>query len=121
MKIKRFTAATMREAMHQVRSTLSADAVILESRRTATGVEVVAAVDYDHLTPPDVLAAEMQEHAPAAPAPRYRAAGLVASKSARGVRPIAVGAALASVIPSADAGFSLAYRAAFSRIVSLTG
>lgn len=52
MKIKRFTAATMREAMSQVRSTLSADAVILESRRTATGVEVVAAVDYDHLAPP---------------------------------------------------------------------
>ena len=52
MKIKRFTAATMREAMNQVRSTLSADAVIIESRRTATGVEVVAAVDYDHLAPP---------------------------------------------------------------------
>lgn len=51
MKIKRFTAATMREAMNQVRTTLSADAVILESRRTATGVEVVAAVDYDHLAP----------------------------------------------------------------------
>ena len=70
MKIKRFTAPSMREAMNQVRSTLSADAVILESRRTATGVEVVAAVDYDHLTPPDVLAAQLQAHAPAAPAPR---------------------------------------------------
>ena len=70
MKIKRFTAPSMREAMNQVRSTLSADAVILESRRTATGVEVVAAVDYDHLTPPAVLAAELQQQAPAAAAPR---------------------------------------------------
>jgi len=52
MKIKRFAAATMREAMNQVRTVLSADAVILESRRTATGVEVVAAIDYDHLAPP---------------------------------------------------------------------
>ncbi|MDO9451361.1 MAG: flagellar biosynthesis protein FlhF [Stagnimonas sp.] len=51
MKIKRFNAPTMRDAMNQVRTTLSADAVILESRRTATGVEVVAAVDYDHLAP----------------------------------------------------------------------
>jgi len=51
VKIKRFAAATMREAMSQVRSTLSADAVILESRRTATGVEVVAAVDCEHIAP----------------------------------------------------------------------
>jgi flagellar biosynthesis protein FlhF len=51
MKIKRFTAPSMRDAMHQVRSTLSADAVILESRRTANGVEVVAAVDCEHLAP----------------------------------------------------------------------
>lgn len=56
MKIKRFAAATMREAMREVRATLSADAVILESRRTATGVEVVAAIDYDHLAPPPAAA-----------------------------------------------------------------
>jgi len=64
MKIKRFTAPSMREAMNQVRTTLSADAVILESRRTATGVEVVAAIDYDHLSPP--TAAEMPSPAAAA-------------------------------------------------------
>ncbi len=52
MKIKRFTAPTMRDAMNQVRTTLSADAVILESRRTANGVEVVAAIDCDHFAPP---------------------------------------------------------------------
>ena len=56
MKIKRFAAATMREAMREVRATLSADAVILESRRTATGGEVVAAIDYDHLAPPPAAA-----------------------------------------------------------------
>jgi len=66
MKIKRFTANTMREAMQQVRTTLSADAVILESRRTATGVEVVAAVDYDHLMPTPTPAAEPAATATAA-------------------------------------------------------
>lgn len=47
MKIKRFTARNMREAMNKVRDELSDQAVILESRRLADGVEVVAAVDYD--------------------------------------------------------------------------
>src|SRR5581483_1160833 len=47
MKIKRFTAATMREAIRLVRDEQGPDAVILSNRRVDSGVEVVAAVDYD--------------------------------------------------------------------------
>jgi flagellar biosynthesis protein FlhF len=47
MKIKRFTAKNMREAMRQVREEQGADAVILSSRRLSDGIEVVAATDYD--------------------------------------------------------------------------
>lgn len=47
MKIKRFVAKNMREAIRQVREEQGPDAVILSNRRTADGIEVVAAVDYD--------------------------------------------------------------------------
>lgn len=47
MKIKRFQARSMREAIRLVREEQGPDAVILSNRRTADGVEVVAAVDYD--------------------------------------------------------------------------
>jgi flagellar biosynthesis protein FlhF len=47
MKIKRYTADSMRAALAQVRAEQGADAVILSSRRGAEGIEVIAAVDYD--------------------------------------------------------------------------
>jgi len=47
MKIKRFLAKNMREAMQLVREEQGPDAVILSNRRIDGGVEVVAAVDYD--------------------------------------------------------------------------
>lgn len=47
MKIKRFTAKTMRDAMRQVRDEQGPDAVILSQQRVEHGIEVVAAVDYD--------------------------------------------------------------------------
>ncbi|WP_428312342.1 flagellar biosynthesis protein FlhF [Hydrocarboniphaga sp.] len=47
MKIKRFQANTMREAIRLVREEQGADAVILSNRRIPGGVEVVAATDYD--------------------------------------------------------------------------
>ena len=68
MKIKRFQAASMREAMKQVREAFSDDAVILESRRTAQGVEVVAATDYDTLSPADAQR-PLAEAPPANPPP----------------------------------------------------
>jgi flagellar biosynthesis protein FlhF len=47
MKIKRYTATSMRAALAQVRAEQGADAVILSSRRSEEGIEVIAAVDYD--------------------------------------------------------------------------
>jgi flagellar biosynthesis protein FlhF len=47
MKIKRYTAPSMREALARVRAEQGADAVILSSRRGEDGIEVIAAVDYD--------------------------------------------------------------------------
>ena len=70
MKIKRYTAASMREALAQVRAEQGADAVILSSRRGEDGVEVIAAVDYDEAL---FVAANRQRVAaasPAAPAPQ---------------------------------------------------
>lgn len=45
MKIRRFTGADMRDALRQVRNALGADAVILETTHSPTGVEISAAVD----------------------------------------------------------------------------
>jgi len=47
MKIKRFTGSDMRQAIRNVRDALGADAVILSSSKTKSGIEVVAAIDYD--------------------------------------------------------------------------
>jgi flagellar biosynthesis protein FlhF len=47
MKIKRYTASSMRAALAQVRAEQGADAVILSSRRGENCIEVIAAVDYD--------------------------------------------------------------------------
>ncbi|HXA93394.1 MAG TPA: flagellar biosynthesis protein FlhF [Steroidobacteraceae bacterium] len=47
MKITRHTAPDMRQALRAVRDQLGPDAVILTSRRTPTGVEVTAAMDFD--------------------------------------------------------------------------
>lgn len=47
MKIKRFLAPDMRQAMRDVRAEQGADAVILSTRRLEEGIEIIAAVDYD--------------------------------------------------------------------------
>ncbi len=47
MKIKRFVAKSMRDAIRQVRDEQGPHAVILSNRRVPGGVEVVAATDYD--------------------------------------------------------------------------
>ena len=47
MKIKRYSAASMRAALALVRAEQGPDAVILSSRRGDDGIEVIAAVDYD--------------------------------------------------------------------------
>ncbi len=47
MKIKRFFAPDMREALKLVKEQLGADAVILSNSKVDKGVEIVAAKDYD--------------------------------------------------------------------------
>ena len=81
MKIKRFLAADMRQAMREVRAEQGADAVILSTRRLDDGIEIIAAIDYDetlvreaarHGAPmpePGVSHAIAERRAPAAPPP----------------------------------------------------
>ncbi len=47
MKIKRFVAADIRQAMRMVKEELGADAVIMSNRSIPEGVEIVAAKDFD--------------------------------------------------------------------------
>jgi flagellar biosynthesis protein FlhF len=46
MKIRRYVARDMREALAQIKEELGADAVILSNKKIAEGVELMAAVDY---------------------------------------------------------------------------
>lgn len=63
MKITRHAAPDMRQALKAVREQLGPDAVILSSRRTADGVEVTAAMDFDA----ESLIAEAEQTAPPQP------------------------------------------------------
>ncbi|MCK4742481.1 MAG: flagellar biosynthesis protein FlhF [Sulfuriflexus sp.] len=47
MKIKRFFAKSISEAIREVRETLGSDAVILSNKEVSGGIELVAATDYD--------------------------------------------------------------------------
>jgi len=47
MKVKRFFAETMQEALRLVRDEMGADAVILSNQKVDGGVEIVTALDYD--------------------------------------------------------------------------
>ena len=47
MRIVRYTAPDMRQALRGIREQLGDDAVVLSSKRTPEGVEVTAAVDFD--------------------------------------------------------------------------
>lgn len=51
MKLKRYLAPNMRQAMDLVREELGSDAVIMSTRNTDEGVEVVAAIDPDSKPP----------------------------------------------------------------------
>jgi flagellar biosynthesis protein FlhF len=54
MKIRRYLAKDMRQALNQVREAQGPDAVILSSRRSEEGVEIVAAVDFEEVQPDQV-------------------------------------------------------------------
>jgi flagellar biosynthesis protein FlhF len=79
MRIKRFIATDMRSALGMVREEQGPDAVILSSRTTADGIEVVAATDYDEALVHQALRA-------AAPRPPSEAADAPAAPDADGSR-----------------------------------
>jgi flagellar biosynthesis protein FlhF len=96
MKIKRFVAQDMRQAMRLVREEQGPDAVILSTRRLDDGIEIIAAVDYD-----EALVREAARHgAPLPAAPRQAEAPVVEGSAAgagearlqdRGRRPLPPG------------------------------
>ncbi|QOY63326.1 flagellar biosynthesis protein FlhF [Lysobacter sp. H21R4] len=65
MRIKRFIAADMRTALGMVRAEHGPEAVILSTRPTADGIEVVAATDYDEALVNQALRAATPGLAPA--------------------------------------------------------
>jgi flagellar biosynthesis protein FlhF len=56
MKIRRFYSKNMRTALRQVTDEFGEDAAILSSQKTPSGVEVIAALDYDEDLLPSSLA-----------------------------------------------------------------
>jgi flagellar biosynthesis protein FlhF len=67
MKIKRFFAPDIRQAIRRVRETLGPDAVILSNRSVEGGVELVAAIDYHESAFAAPAAPAAVAPAPAAP------------------------------------------------------
>lgn len=61
MKIKRYFAAEMRQALQMVREQQGPDAVILSNRKVDGGVEIVAAVDYDEQLMAEAMGERRQE------------------------------------------------------------
>ncbi len=60
MKIKRFFAPDVRQAMRMVKDELGEDAVILSNKRVNGGVEIISAIDYDE----NILTQEAELHQP---------------------------------------------------------
>ena len=103
MKIKRYTAPSMRAALALVRTEQGPDAVILSSRRSEEGIEVIAAVDYD-----EALFAEAKRQAlapapiaPIAP-PAPAAAATARPPAAATTRPPAVARPPAAALPTSN-------------------
>lgn len=71
MKIKRYFAADMRQAIRRVREEQGPDAVILSNRKVEGGIEIIAAVDYDEELVGQALGhASVQAAPPRTEAPR---------------------------------------------------
>jgi flagellar biosynthesis protein FlhF len=95
MKIKRYTAVSMRAALSQVRAEQGPDAVILSSRRSDDGIEVIAAVDYDEAL---FTEANRQRAAPISAAPPLMAAPAAVPRAVP--QPIPAGS-----VAAGDSGF----------------
>lgn len=81
MKIKRFFAKDMREAMQRVRAEQGPDAVILSTSSVTGGIEVISAVDYDEQAL-RAQAAQAERRARPEPEPEPEPAGMPASLQA---------------------------------------
>ncbi len=77
MKIKRFVAPDMRQAMREVREEQGPDAVILSTRRLDDSVEIIAAFDYD-----EALVREAARSGEAIAPPEQRDAAITFDSSA---------------------------------------
>jgi flagellar biosynthesis protein FlhF len=88
MKIKRFFAPDIRQAMRMVRDEQGPDAVILSNKRVDGGVEIVAAIDYDEraLSPAALAQAQAQVQAQTQAQPRTQAASIAPRAEAPLVR-----------------------------------
>lgn len=64
MKIKRYFAKDMRQAIGMVREEQGPDAVILSNRRVEGGIEIVAAVDYDESLVNSMAEEQAKQQAP---------------------------------------------------------
>lgn len=64
MKIKRFVAKDIRQAMRMVKEELGADAVIMSNKSVDEGVEIVAARDFDEETVQKHLRTQTKETSP---------------------------------------------------------
>ncbi len=75
MKVKRFFAPDMRQAIKRVRDEQGPDAVILSNRQVEGGIEIIAATDYDESvfdTPVPAAANPAADACPAAVAPQHK-------------------------------------------------
>ncbi|WP_115048472.1 flagellar biosynthesis protein FlhF [Xanthomonas arboricola] len=107
MKIKRFVAPDMRTAFRMVREEHGPDAVILSNRRTAEGVEIVAASNYDEELVQRALETARSE------TPAVAAAPLPSAPPQQTAAPQAAAAPVhAPRTPAADAGTSQRQRVA---------
>src|SRR6202167_714221 len=107
MKIKRYLAADMRNALRAIREEQGADAVIVSSRATPQGVEVCAAVDLELAGGQGTLteAAELKQLGRSALQDLERAGSDVAASgesAAAGLRPIDEEALLANIFAAPE-------------------
>src|ERR1700742_4103647 len=90
MKIKRYTAPSMRAALALVRSEQGPDAVILSSRRSDEGIEVIAAVDYDEALFKQVMPPRSVQPVAPAPAPASGPAARATAAPRRATPPASI-------------------------------
>lgn len=95
MKIKRFVADSMREALERVRLEQGPDAVIISNRRIDGGIELITAVDYDETLIEEALKRIRPNPVPAAPVAPPAAPELAPAPPARRAAPAGARAAVA--------------------------